>query len=66
MGACEVLPLRKEEGEGTGKVLAMLKAGQNKFWGSFSVVAYSFSHIEGGRKKFPVFKRGSTKRLTLS
>ena len=43
-GACEVLPLRK----GTGKVLAMLKRGHKKFWGSFYTIASSFSHIEGG------------------
>ena len=40
----------------------MLKGGHNKFWGSFSVVARSFSYIEGGggagRKKFSIFKRG--------
>ena len=35
-GACEVLPLRKG---GVEKVLAMLKGGHKKFWGSFYVVA---------------------------
>ena len=35
-GACEVLPLRKGVAE---KVLAVLKGGQKKFWGSFYVVA---------------------------
>ena len=44
------------------KVLAMLKGGHNKFWGSFYVVARRFSHIVGGggggREKFPLFKRG--------
>ena len=33
---------------GAEKVLAMLKGGHNKFWGSFYVVAWSFSHIVGG------------------
>ena len=36
-GAREVLPLRK--GGGAEKVLAMLKGGHNKFWGSFYAVA---------------------------
>ena len=31
-----------------GKVLAMLKGGHKKFWGSFYEVACSFNHIEGG------------------
>ena len=44
-GAREVLPLRKGWAE---KVLAMLKGGHNKFWGSFSAVARRFSHIVGG------------------
>ena len=35
-GACEVLPLRKG---GAEKVLAMLKRGHKKFWGSFHTVA---------------------------
>ena len=35
-GACEVLPLQKG---GTETVLAMLKGGHNKFWGSFYAVA---------------------------
>ena len=39
---------------GSEKVLAMLKGGHKMFWGSFS-------HIEGGRKKFPLFKRGARK-----
>ena len=33
---------------GSDKVLAMLKGGHQKFWGSFYMVAWSFSHIEGG------------------
>ena len=37
-GAREVLPLRKGGG-GAVKVLAMLKGGQKKFWGSFHMVA---------------------------
>ena len=36
-GACEVLPLWKEAG--AEQVLAMLKAGHTKFWGSFYAVA---------------------------
>ena len=35
-GAREVLPLRKGGG---GEVLAILKRGHNKFWGSFYSVA---------------------------
>ena len=35
-GACEVLPLQKW---GRKKVLALLKGGLKKFWGSFYVVA---------------------------
>ena len=35
-GAREVLPLRKR---GAEKVLAMLKGGHKKFWGSFYTVA---------------------------
>ena len=57
-GAREVLPLRK--GGGAEKVLAIL------FWGSFYVIAGSFSHIVGGGVKFPLFKRGGTKSFTLS
>ena len=34
-GACEVLPLQK----GEEKVLAILKGGHNKFWGSFYALA---------------------------
>ena len=30
------------------KVVAMMKGGHKKFWGSFYAVARSFSHIEGG------------------
>ena len=37
--------------KGVGKVLAILKGGHNKFWGSFYVVALSFSHIVGGARK---------------
>ena len=37
-GASEVLPLQNWGGEAE-KVLAMLKGGQVKFWGSFDVVA---------------------------
>ena len=64
---------KQEEGGGASKVLPFSKGGnslrhaeggggQKKFWGSFSVEAYSFSHTErrggGGRKQFPPFKRG--------
>ena len=39
------------EKRGAEKVLAMLKGGHNKFWGSIYAVAGSFSHIvEGARK----------------
>ena len=34
-GACEVLPLQK----GAVELLAMLKGGHKKFWGSFYAVA---------------------------
>ena len=69
-GACEILPQRKRGG-GAENVLAMLKGGHNKFWGSFYT---SFSRIEGGgaksfhplkggwRKKFyPVLRGGGAK-----
>ena len=36
VGACEVLHLRKG---GAEKVLAMLRGGHKKLWGSFYVVA---------------------------
>ena len=39
------------------KVLAILKGGHKKFWGSFYTVAWSFSHMVGGREKFPLFRR---------
>ena len=56
-GACEVLPPRKG---GSEKVLAMLKGGHNKFWGSNYAVAGSFSHIvEGARKSFHSLKGGA-------
>ena len=46
------------------KVLAMLKGGHKKFWGSFYAVALSFSHIVGGgREKFPLFKRGGARKV---
>ena len=38
VGAREVLPLRRGGG-GAQKVLAMLKGGHKKFWGSFYAVA---------------------------
>ena len=47
-----------EKGGGVDKVLAILKGGHKKFWGSFYAVARSFSHIVGGHIKFPLFKRG--------
>ena len=37
--------------------------GHNKFWGSFYPVARSFSHIEGGVKKFPLFIKGGREKL---
>ena len=37
------------------------------FWGNFYAVALSFNHIVGGgHEKFPLFKRGGAKSLTLS
>ena len=58
----------EKKGGGAEKVLAMLKGGggHKTFWGSFYAVAWSFSHIEGGSIKFPLFKRGGAKRFTLS
>ena len=52
-----------EKGGGAEKVLTMLKGGHNKFWGSFYAVARSFSHIERGHKRFPLFKREERKVL---
>ena len=37
-----------ENGGWAEKVLAMLEGGHKKFWGSFYMVARSFSHIEWG------------------
>ena len=37
--------------------------GHVKFWGSFSAVALSFSHIEGGPENFPLFKRGGARKV---
>ena len=48
-GACEVLPLRK--------VLAMLKGGHNKFWGSFYAI------WKGGRKRFNLSRGGGRKKF---
>ena len=48
---------------GAEELLAMLKGGHKKFWGSFYPVVRSFSHIEGGRKMFPLFKKGPQKVL---
>ena len=47
-GAREVLPPRK--GGGAENVLAMLKGGHQKFWGSNYAVAGSFSHIVDGAR----------------
>ena len=52
-----------KRGGGADKVLAKLKGGHNKFWGSFYAVAWDFSHIVGGRKKFPLFKRGGARKV---
>ena len=49
---------RYEKGGGAEKVVAMLNGGHTKFWGSFYMVAYRFSHIVGRHEKFPLFKRG--------
>ena len=40
--------------------------GHNKFWGSFYVVAQSFSHIEGRVQKDPTLKGGGVKSFKLS
>ena len=55
-----------EMGGGGRKVVAMLKRRHRKFWGSFYAVVLNFNHIEGGRKKFPLFKRGGARSFTLS
>ena len=62
-GVCEVLPLQTKRG--AEKVLAILKGGgPQKVLGSFYLVAWRFSHFEGGgAQKFPLFK---TKTFTLS
>ena len=50
-----------EKGGGAEKVLAMTTRERKRFWGSFYAVVWSFSHIEGERKKFPLFKGGCKK-----
>ena len=55
-----------EKGGGRKKFKPCLRGGHTKFWGSFYVVARSFSHIKGGRKKFPIIKRWGAKSFTLS
>ena len=52
-------------GGGAEKVLAMLKGGHKQFWDSFYVEGCSFSHIEGRRKKFPLFERGGGAQKVL-
>ena len=59
-GGCEVLPIQKGGG---GKSLSHAERGHTFFFGSFDAVALSFSHIEGGRKKFPLFKRGVARKV---
>ena len=57
-----------KRGGGAEKVLAILKGGG----GAQTVLGYilrgsmKFWHIVGGRVKFPLFKRGGAKSLTLS
>ena len=61
-------PYKKGEG-GAKKVLATLKRGHKRFWGSFYAVALSFNHIEGGTKSFHSLKKkgvGGRKSFTLS
>ena len=41
----------------------MLNGGHKRFRGSFYAVALSFSHIVGGRQKFPLFIRGGHERF---
>ena len=49
------------------KVLAMLKRGHTKFWGSFNTGAWGFGHSDGARRKtFSPIKRGRVKSFTLS
>ena len=43
---------------GVDNDFAMLKGGYTKFWGRFYAVAGSYCHVDGGYKKFPLFKRG--------
>ena len=61
-GACEVLPLRRG-----GRKSFCYAEGGHKFWGSFYVVALSFSHIEGeeggGARSFDTLKEGMQKVL---
>ena len=41
----------------------MSKGGSQKFWGSFSVEALSFSHVEEGAQKFSTLKEGEIQKL---
>ena len=65
-GACQVLPLRKGGG-GAEKVLAMLKGGGTN---NFEVVLTQELEVSaivmGACKKFPTFKKGGAKSVTLS
>ena len=63
-GAREVSHLRKKGGGGGAeKVLAMLKGGHKKFWGSFYPVAWRFNHIVGGgTESFHSLKGGRGER----
>ena len=62
-GACEVLPLRKAK----EKVLAMLLGGGTKCFGVVFIQLLEVVAIlkGGGRKMFPLFKRGGHKNFYL-
>ena len=62
-GASEGLQKR-----GGWKSSSHAKGGHNKFWGSFYLVAWSFSHFKGGggAKIFHSLKGGGMKSFTLS
>ena len=59
-GKCDFTPTKRwRGGGGAEQVLAMLEGVQNKFWGSFFIEAWSFSHTQaGGTTCFHPLKRG--------
>ena len=40
--------------------------GDKRFWGNFNMGALRFNHTGGGRKRFPLFKRGAVTSFTRS